>query len=72
MKKSHYVFIGICIAYVVFEVGINYYNTLMNDETTFGSIIGWIIGKLIFISICYGIYLLIEWLVRKPKSKKAI
>ena len=71
MKKSHYVFIGICIVWVLAKIIIAYSGSVKLEAYT-STILGEITGSLIYPAIGYGIYLLIEWLVRKPKSKKAI
>ena len=79
MKNSHYVFIGVCIVWILFQITLGHTELFGGegekafkeiwDKQSLSANLGQVTGSLVYPGIAYGIYLLIEWLVRKPKKE---
>jgi|APSaa5957512535_1039671.scaffolds.fasta_scaffold12097_3 hypothetical protein len=71
MRKSHFVFIGICVVFVIFQISVTYSEALQTQEDKAG-IMGAITGSLIYPGIGYGLYLIFRKITSKNKTKTPI
>ena len=74
MRKTHYVFIGVCIVWVVvcsILFSTSPHTKELWDKQDMASNLGQTVATLIYPSIGYGIYSLIRFLTSKPKQKNS-